>query len=158
MKEIYNKTKIQYLINEIKLFNDDNTVFIKIIGNCDDTQKQHLQQIINKNNEHILLNKKRIKRLRKKDNNEEYNIYDFNYFYKLINFKEKFNVKEYNKKWRSENKDYYIKYYDQKLKDNLIHCDICNKNVVSSYFENHKLKPTHIRKLAKFNSNNQMIV
>ena len=59
MKEICNKTKIQYLLNEIKLFNDDNIVFIKIIENCNDTQKQYLQQIINKNNEQILLNKKK---------------------------------------------------------------------------------------------------
>ena len=60
MKEICNKTKIQYLLNEIKLFNDGNTIFIKIIGNCNETQKQYLQQIINKNNEQILLNKKKL--------------------------------------------------------------------------------------------------
>ena len=158
MKEITNKTKIQYLVNSLRLFNHNNEIINNMIAKASEEEKQCLEQFIEKNNKCIEINKKQMVRVKKRER-DYYNICDFDYFYKLINknCKEKFNVYAYNKKWRSENKDYCNKYYDKKLKDNLTHCDICNKNVVSSYFENHKLKPAHIKKFAIFNNNNQVI-
>ena len=159
MKEITNKTKIQYLVNSLRLFNHNNEIISNMIVKVNEEEKECLEQFIEKNNKCIEISKKKMIRVKKLKHNEEYNIYDFNYFYKLINGKEKFNVNEYNKKWRINHKDYYNKYYEEKLKDNLIHCDICNKNVISLYFENHKLKPAHIKKFERsVNSNNQMIV
>ena len=38
MKEVCNKINIQYSLNGIKLFEDDNNKLIKIIENCNENQ------------------------------------------------------------------------------------------------------------------------
>ena len=128
------------------------------MSKANEEEKQCLEQFMKKNNDCIEVSKKQMARVKKQEYDYEYNISDFVKFYKLIdNIREKFDVHKYNKKWRSNHIGYNTNYYNQKLKDKLIHCDVCNKNVVSLYFEHHKLKSIHIKKLA-INNNNPLIV
>ena len=148
MKIIKEKTIIQYLINEIKLAKDRIDEFNKTLESNVSTDKhiQFSKDRINDNEKIILSNRKKIDRIKKRDNTDEYNICDFNLFYKLINNNHKMTNKEYNEKWKNKNQGYYKKYYENKVKNNLIHCDICDKNIVSQYFNIHLFKKRHIDK------------
>ena len=87
MKNIKEKTKIQYLINEIKLAKDRINEYNKTLENniITDNHIQFLKECINGNEATIISNRKKIDRIKKKDNIDEYNICCFNLFYKLIN-------------------------------------------------------------------------
>ena len=148
------------MINEIKLAKDRIYECNKTLENniSVDRHIRFLNNRINDNEKIILSNRKKIDRIKKRDNTDEYNICDFNLFYKLINNNHKMTKREYNEKWKYENQGYYKKYYEKKFKNNLIHCDICDKNIVSQYFNTHLLKTRHIDKQSELNKHNLVVV
>ena len=54
MKEITNKTKIQYLVNSLRLFNHNTEIINNMIAKASEEEKQCLEQFIEKNSSWII--------------------------------------------------------------------------------------------------------
>ena len=90
--------------------------------------------------------KKYQRELYRLENNKEYNLTDFDYFYNIIKKNIKLNDKEYQDYFRRVNTDYYKNYYHEHYKNNYYYCKFCEKDVKIDQILKHDKRLNHIKK------------
>ena len=157
-KILSNKSKIQYLLTKISACNSIINKYHEELLYTPIENTDTIFKLINKLKEENEINKKKINRMRRKDN-IEYDIHDLNEFKHKFKSNKKLteNKTQYYRDWRETHKYYYTNYYNRALKGNMFHCNICDKNITQKYITQHLSKKIHIGELEKNKNHNHPI-